>query len=172
MKVDFDKVGVISCYLAQNTKGLYVTKLLKLFYYIDFIAFAQRGASVTGDKYYKLPYGPVPTMIKNDLDLISNSLLEDDAKAQLSKYIALETDDDNFGTLIKCKVTDPDLKRLSSYELKVVKAVASTFSKTRAKALSTQTHSEKPWRLSSLNSPMDYELAKELDIAKIVPALA
>ena len=36
MKVDFEKVGIISSYFADNIEGLYVTKLLKLFYYLDF----------------------------------------------------------------------------------------------------------------------------------------
>lgn len=172
MKIDFDKVGIIASYLAENTQNLYVTKLLKLLYYIDFIAYKQRGASVTNDTYYKLPYGPVPTLIKNELDLISNNVMETEIKPQLSKYVELISDSNNFGKLVKNKMKDLNLKKVSDSELKLIKTIATTFNKTTAKRLSNQTHKEKPWLLTSENSPINYELAKELDVNKILPSFS
>ncbi|MCX6716026.1 MAG: Panacea domain-containing protein [Candidatus Taylorbacteria bacterium] len=175
MKIDFEKIGLIASYLAQNTEKPYVTKLFKLFYYIDFVAYATRGASVTSDIYYKLPYGPVPTVIKNEIDLLSmEMILGENCKPQLSKYIALAPDKDKFGKLVLSK-SDKDIdlnKKLSLFEANLITVVAKQFRKSGAKELSEQTHKEKPWLLSSVNGPIDYALAKELDIRKIIPAYA
>jgi uncharacterized phage-associated protein len=175
MKIDFEKIGLIASYFAQQTEKPYVTKLFKLFYYTDFAAYAMRGASVTGDTYYKLPYGPVPTVIKNEVDLLSmEMILEEKYKPQLSKYIALATDKDKFGRIVVSKSDKKvDLcKTLSSFEVDIVTAVAKQFNKSGAKELSDRTHKEKPWLLSSVNGPIDYTLAKELDIKSIIPAFA
>src|SRR3989344_7025782 len=103
MKVDFEKVGVIAAYFADNTNKLYVTKLLKLFYYLDFISYKMRNASVSDDVYIKLPYGPVPSAIKNEIDILSleNTPLGKEFKKQLLPYIKLEhRDADNNGNFI------------------------------------------------------------------------
>ena len=175
MKIDFEKIGLIASYLARNTEKSYVTKLFKLFYYIDFAAYATRGASVTGDTYYKLPYGPVPTVIKNEIDLLAvDMILEDSCKPQLSKYIALASDKNKFGKIVVSK-SDKEIdlnKKLSSFEADIVTAVAKQFRKSGAKELSEQTHREKPWLLSSVNGPIDYTLAKKLNFKKVIPAFA
>lgn len=172
MKVDFEKTGLVASYLANNTEKLYVTKLFKLLYYIDFIAYAKRGASLTGDIYYKLPYGPVPTCVKSDIDLLSNNhMLEKKVKPQLSRFLKLEEDKDKFGKLVISKLTKVDLdKKLSSFEARLVTSVAKKFQKIGAKQLSEQTHKEKPWMLSVMDSPIDYSLAHELDLHAILPA--
>lgn len=36
------------------------TKLNKILFYSDFIAYAKLGKSITGEKYQKLPLGPAP----------------------------------------------------------------------------------------------------------------
>ncbi len=39
------------------------TKLNKILFYSDFLAYAQLGNSITGCEYQKLPHGPVPKRI-------------------------------------------------------------------------------------------------------------
>ena len=41
-----------------NNEKLGITKLNKLFYYLDFISYRDRGDSITGEKYIRLPMGP------------------------------------------------------------------------------------------------------------------
>jgi uncharacterized phage-associated protein len=172
MKTDIEKVGIISSYLAENISNLYVTKLLKLFYYIDFISYNQRKVSITNDTYYKLPYGPVPSLIKNEIDNLENSLLEKEVVSQLSKSIILRKDTDNFGKIVINNDKNYNLKKLSKYELNLLNELISTYKHTTAKRLSNKTHKEKPYLLSSENSVIDYELAKYLDIKEILPKLA
>lgn len=173
MKVDFEKVGIIASYFAENTKELYVTKLLKLFYYLDFISYKMRGASVTSDVYFKFPYGPVPSTIKNSIDLLSaENIFGKEFKSQLSPYIKLQQDKDGNGNLIIAKGKEYSLRKLSNSEIELVKCIAETFKDTKSKTLSNQTHKEKPWLSTSDFSVIDYGLAEGLDVAKILPTFS
>ena len=173
MKVDFEKVAVIAPYFAEHTEGLYVTKLLKLFYYLDFIAYKLRGASVTNDTYLKMPYGPVPSAIKNNIDLLSaENILGQEHKSKLSPYITLERDEDGNGTRIISKGKDYNLRKLANFEINLMKNIAETFKDTRAKTLSNQTHREKPWASTSDLSVIDYSLAESLVVEKILPTFS
>jgi uncharacterized phage-associated protein len=165
MRVDFDKVAA---YLADNTERLYVTKLLKLFYYIDFISYNKRGAPVTNDIYFKLPFGPVPTAVKSDIDILASTMMGEDAKSQLAKYIELHVDDDKNGRIVRAKQKDNDLRTLSGFETEVITTVAAKFKAMRAKQLSNQTHREAPWLMTNENSVIDYHLSEKLDVEKIL----
>ncbi len=174
MKVDFEKVGVIAAYFADNTEGLYVTKLLKLFYYLDFISYKMRGSSVSNDVYLKLPYGPVPSAIKNEIDILSlkDIPLGEGFKKQLFPYIKLEQDIGKNGNFVVSTGKDYNLRKLSNSELELIKKIAETFKNTTARALTNQTHREKPWLSTSAYSIISYELAEGLDIKKILPNFA
>lgn len=173
MKVDFEKVGIIASYFADHTKKLYVTKLLKLFYYLDFISYKTRGAPVTNDVYFKLPYGPVPSAIKNEIDILSqDNVLGTGFKRQLSSYIKLQRDEKDSGNLVININRDYNLRKLANSELELLKSITETFKETTAKALSNQTHREKPWLSTSDNSVIDYRLAEGLDAHKILPSYA
>lgn len=173
MKIDFEKVAIITSYFAENTKELYVTKLLKLFYYLDFISYKTRGASVTNDIYFKMPYGPVPSAIKNSIDLLSvENLMGKEFKSQLSPYVELQKDATGNGRLIISKGKEYNLRKLSNSELELVKCLAKTFEKTKSKTLSNQTHREKPWLSTSVFSVIDYGLADGLNVKKILPTFS
>ena len=173
MKIDFEKVGIIASYFAENTKELYVTKLLKLFYYLDFISYKTKGASVTNDVYFKMPYGPVPSSIKNSIDLLSvENILGKEFKSQLSPYIKLQKGADGNGNLIISKGKECDLRKLSNTEVELMKVIAETFNDTKAKTLSNQTHREKPWLSTSDFAVIDYSLAESLDVNKILPTFS
>ena len=91
--INVDKIKVIISYLADKVDKLYVTKLMKLFYYIDFISYAERKSSITNDVYYKLPYGPIPSFIKSEIDNLIGSFSEEDIKSQLFDIIELKEND-------------------------------------------------------------------------------
>jgi uncharacterized phage-associated protein len=170
MKVDFEKVGVIASHFAENISELYVTKLLKLFYYFDFISYKIRGSSVTNDTYYKLPYGPVPSAIKSEIDtLSSDNIVGGNYKSQFTKFIKLEIDGKNNGKIVKNKFKNYNLNKLSDFEMDLIKNLIEVFKNTGTKIISNQTHKEKPWHLTSDNSVIDYELSNQLDIKKILP---
>jgi uncharacterized phage-associated protein len=162
-------VGIIASYFANNTNELYVTKLLKLFYYLDFISYKMRGAPVTNDTYLKLPYGPVPSAIKNEIDILSvENILGKEFKSQLSSYIKLERELDSNGRKVISNKNKYNLRKLSNFELDLIKKLAKTFKNTKATILSKRTHREKPWLSTSDNSIINYKLAESLDISNIL----
>lgn len=164
---NIDKVRAISSYLSENVSSLYVTKFYKLLYYIDFISYARRESSVTGDLYYKLPYGPVPSLIKNEIDNLS--FRDAEFTSQLAKSIKLvPIEKDGKKTLIQNIAKEIKIDSLSAFELNLVKKVMVKFKNTTAAQLTARTHREAPYRLSSANSVISYEFAKKLDIGSIL----
>lgn len=169
--IEIDKIKTICSYLADNIDDLFVTKLMKFFYYIDFVSYAQRGASVTNDIYYKLPYGPVPTFIKNEVDhLLLNDLVEDNSR-QLASNVKLEprvAGDNIAGYVLKNVAKSYSLTNLSEYEIGLINRLIEKYKNKTAKFLSEQTHKEPPYQLTSDNSVIEYELANKLDISSIL----
>jgi len=47
-----------------GNEKLGITKLNKLFYYLDFISYRDREESITGETYVHLPMGPVASQLK------------------------------------------------------------------------------------------------------------
>jgi uncharacterized phage-associated protein len=132
-----------------------------------------RGASVTNDVYFKFPYGPVPSTIKNSIDLLSaENIFGKEFKSQLSSYVSLQKDESGNGNLIISKGKENNLRKLSTSEIDLVKCIADTFKDTKAKTLSNQTHREKPWLSTSDFAVIDYGLAEGLDVSKILPTFS
>ena len=72
MILNTQKVKNALLYFAYNTnpQKFGKTKLLKLFYLLDFMHLKRYGRVVFGDNYKRLDHGPVPLMVKNFLDEI------------------------------------------------------------------------------------------------------
>jgi len=68
--VELEKIKQSTLYLSTKMENLYFTKYLKLVYYLDFISVLETGKPVTNDTYYRLPLGPVPTFIKDQMNLL------------------------------------------------------------------------------------------------------
>src|SRR6185295_11611515 len=54
-------------YLARRSEGdpnFGATKLNKLLFFCDFLAFRQLGRAITGQRYFKLEFGPAPRALK------------------------------------------------------------------------------------------------------------
>lgn len=171
MKINEEKTIIISSYLADNIKDLYLTKLFKLFYYIDFIAMNERGAPITNDLYYKLPYGPVPSFIKNEIDSL---LLRENSEEYGSIFFKNLTcgliKDKEFKAVLLKKKKDYfySLRDFSQYERNLLGRIVKKFKNTSSAVLSKKTHKEKPYLLTSDNSIIDYSLATELNPKEIL----
>jgi uncharacterized phage-associated protein len=160
--INVDKIKTIISYLAEKTDKLYITKLMKLFYYIDFISYAERNSSVTNDIYYKLPYGPIPSFIKSEIDNLVINPMDKSVESQFSDCIKLQEDKDKNGKTIIGFGKGYNLKNLSEYELDLINEIIKKIGDKTAKALTNKTHKEKPYLLTSENSVISYELANTL----------
>src|SRR3989339_90803 len=87
--VELEKIKQSTLYLSTKMVGLYFTKYLKLVYYLDFISVLETGKPVTNDTYYRLPLGPVPTFIKDQMNLLRIA-------GQTQEKELFSSDDDNL----------------------------------------------------------------------------
>ena len=140
MFLELEKIKQSSQYLAKNIPNLYFTKFLKLFYYFDFLSVLERGKPVTNDTYYHLPYGPVPTVIKDQLAILrkENKDLEKELvdgedggiKSIFSDVLKLEKKDDEDKWSVESGAEDTGDEYLSKYEKELLDDIIFTFKET------------------------------------------
>lgn len=179
--IEIEKIRQIAIYLADKIDDLYFTKFLKLVYYLDFISVQETGAPVTNDSYFALPYGPVPSYIKEGVDLLDQetrkqevALLIDPSFGE-SEYGNLKSIFDGFiklekngGTILKpAKPFEENV--LSEYEKKLLDDIINEFKDVSVKDIVDKTHKESPYIQTPLNGRIDYRMAFQLDIKTILP---
>lgn len=161
MTISLPKLKAIIKYLCQNTNPDYLgkTKLMKLFYFLDFTFIKRYGVSVTGDIYYHLEHGPIPTTIKNLVDLVG----DDPQDALLSDVIQIQCEDGHDIHKIICSqpFTKGDEDYFSKVELETLKEICRRFKDHSTQQIKDVSHKEAPWRLTNELEMIPYELAAE-----------
>jgi len=177
MNIEIEKIKSIMQYLATNVSDLYLTKSLKLFYYLDFISVLERGEPITGVTYHHLPYGPVPSFIKDELGLLNSDFRTEekniikDSGEDLPKSVFLgvvELDPTPSGTLVNSS-EDPDLSHLSKYEIDLLEDIVNDLGSLTARDLVNRTHSEIPYIQTPAGNIIQYKLAFYLNRNEILP---
>lgn len=127
-------------YLATHTEGntLSSIKAYKLLWLADRCHLRQNGRTITGDRYYALPKGMVPTDAKH--------LLDGDATA-------LETPSGYFEQWIEKSeghsyraIKAPDLTEFSKTDIDVLDRVIALYSKKNGRELSELSHKYPEWQ--------------------------
>ncbi len=125
------------------------TVLYKLLYFSDFNYYELYEEHLTGAKYRKLPYGPVP----QKLDTIIGQMME---SGQI-KRIKTEYFDKIQTRYIPLKKAD--LTELKASEKEVIDKVIEQMSDWSAAMISNYSHNDKPWRASDDGEMISYNLA-------------
>ncbi len=125
------------------------TVLYKLLYFSDFNYYEIYEEHLTGAKYRKLPYGPVP----QKLDAIIEQMIE---KKQLQK---IKTTYHDYIQTRYLPLTKADLTQLKASEVEVIDAVIAQMGDWSATAISEYSHKDKPWKATQNNDLINYELA-------------
>lgn len=125
------------------------TVLYKLLYFCDFNYYEIYETHLTGARYKKLSYGPVPHDMSKIVSKMASSRQLQKVK---SEYFGKPQT--RYLPLIK-----PDLTMLSAAEIEVIDSVIDQMSDWSAKSISDYSHNDKPWRATGLNENIDYELA-------------
>jgi len=125
------------------------TVLYKLLYFADFNYYERYEEQLTGAKYRKLPYGPVPLR----LDSLVKQMLE---KNQLQR---IKTDYHGYPQTRYIPLVKADLTKLKASEKEVIDMVIHQFSDWSASAISAYSHKDMPWLASKDGEDIDYELA-------------
>ncbi len=125
------------------------TKLNKLLFFADFLAYVKRGEAITNHVYMRLPNGPAPrAMLPITKRMIS------------AKCLAIQ-ERDHYGRTQKVPVAlrEPNLELFSSEEIAIVTDVLDSFKKSNAKGISALSHNFDGWKLAKDGENIPYEVA-------------
>ncbi len=125
------------------------TILYKLLYFSDFNYYELYEEHLTGAKYRKLPYGPVP----QKLDTILNQMID---KGQLQR---VKTDYHGYPQTRYLPLIKAELTGLKASEKEVIDRVIEQMSDWSAAAISNYSHKDMPWLASKEGEEINYELA-------------
>ena len=173
-KDDDEKLRELTIYIAcksQQDPKFGATKLNKILFYADFLAYVKLGESITGAEYQKLGKGPAPRRLLPIQERMEGRDCVVQRK-QHFKYIQKRL----------VPLRDPDLSAFTGEQIALVDELIDLFCDQGARALSDLTHELASWKAFSLNETIPYETAfidsrpltqAERDYAlKLRPALA
>jgi len=125
------------------------TKLVicKLLFFADKEHLLRYGRPITGDTYYKLPHGPIPT--RGLYLLRGRASLRDRTLAQ--RYIEVN------GLQVTAK-RDPDVSVFSKSDLRIMENVFEKYGRYSAGHLRRLSHKEPSWIKAKTNGAMDFAL--------------
>lgn len=159
MNISLAKLKAIILYFTQNTNPQYLgkIKLMKLFYYLDFLHVKSYGISVTGDQYFHLEKGPIPTTIMN----LVGELASNPEASKLADDISIQTPAGTRMMQVTAnrKFSEKDANLFSESELEVLETVAKRFGEESTDAIVESSHSESPWKETEYGQTIPYELA-------------
>jgi uncharacterized phage-associated protein len=125
------------------------TVLYKLLYFSDFNYYELYEEHLTGAKYRKLPYGPVP----QKLDSIVLQMID---KGQLQR---VKTEYHGHPQTRYLPLVKADLTELKASEKEVIDRVIQQMSDWSAAAISNYSHKDLPWEVTDEGKDISYELA-------------
>lgn len=152
-KMDFIKLFNIVLYFCKE--GIMKTKLNKLLFYADFKHFKENSVSITGLRYARIPYGPVPDKYYHFFAAFFEEKLLNVEEIVFSNDIVGE------------KFTsskDPDLSLFTESELIVLATVKNYFRSYDAKKISEFSHNETGYKETQNGHLISYKYAACLQI--------
>ena len=150
-KLNVEKLKNVLLYLLECCAGkpnIGETVLNKLLYFCDFNYYEIYEEHLTGSRYKKLPYGPVPQRLDN----IINQMVAD---KQLQR---IKTEYHGFTQTRYLPLIKPDLTKLSAAEKTVIDDVVRQMSDWNANKISEYSHNDLPWQASDEGEYISYNL--------------
>jgi hypothetical protein len=125
------------------------TKLNKLLFFADFLAYVKLGKAITGQPYFRLQNGPAPKRMKP----IVEQMIADQSLAIQER--------DRYGRTQKVPIAlrNADLACFSSDEIAVVTEVLDNLRRKNAKGISSLSHRFAGWKLAKDHEIIPYEVA-------------
>ncbi len=156
MQIPLPKLKAITLYFCEHTDKLGMTKLMKLFYFLDFGNLKKHAIPVTYDSYMKWEHGPVPCTIHHLVD----SLRHGEGDLELSDVIKIEPKQTAKGEMLEIsplrKFTSDDSDYLSPQELATLEAVCKKYGKMTKDEIEKASHAESPWKMSQMLQTIPY----------------
>lgn len=153
-KLDIAKLFNIILFFCDG--GVLKTKLNKLLFYVDFKYFKEYSTSITGVRYAKYPFGPVPDHYGYYFALLSND-----------EEQAISVDEIQIGQFIGeifYSIRKPDLSLFSEHEVKTMEFIKDYFKDFNVTSISDASHKEKGYIDTNNKAFISYENADYLSI--------
>ena len=151
-ELKMDKFKNILLYLLERCAGkpnIGETVLNKLLYFCDFNFYELYEEHLTGARYKKLAYGPVP----QKMDAIINQMIEE------GKLQRIKTAYHGFPQTRYIPLEKAELLQLSAAEKTVIDNVIQQMSDWNANKISDYSHKDMPWLVTNENDYISYNLA-------------
>lgn len=148
--IDMERLRNIILFFTE--RGVWKTKLMKLLWYADFLAYRRNTCSLSGLAYQRQTYGPVPMHFFTMLDAF-----------EVEEDIRLVESGINDGVLIYAE-RKPDLSFFSATECDVLNFVRDFFNGYTSAAISERSHQELAWLETPQGSVIPYDYAKALSV--------
>lgn len=143
---DYHRITAIVLYLLNRCGSLYKTKLYKLLFYADMIAYKDLGQSLSGFSYYHYAYGPYPKGFDRLLDrMVADRYLYFENERLSSKQIDIQ------GVL-------------QNSNMEVLDKVATKFKDFDVREIILYSHQEKAYYLSKDGDRISYDWSKEIEL--------
>lgn len=161
MKISLAKLKVTLLYFCNYTDTAFLgkTKLMKLFYFLDFTHLKRYGSPITYDTYVKLEHGPIPSTIKSLIDTacenMDESILFDTIKCERVKGI------DMYRILPVRKFTQKDADLFSETELEILEKICVRYGDKNTAYIENASHREASYRKTSMLETIPYTIAAE-----------
>ncbi len=145
------------CDKAEDPKELGRVKLNKVPWYADTIAYMIRGSSITGERYIKRQFGPVPAKFVPAL-----RKLEEDGKIVKGKLTVFNLTKHEFTSR-----ETPDLSKFTAEELEIInQAYDHVCLKNTAKSISNETHNH-IWQYAEIGEEIPLQTVFATQFAEI-----
>lgn len=142
----FEELILLLAKLSEEDEHFGATKLNKLLFYCDFLAYAHLGAPLTGAPYQKLEYGPAPRPLKPTLaKLVREGRLAEEQR-------------DRFSLQQKRPVAlrEADRSLFSEDEIELIESMVAKFRSESATAISDLSHQLPGWKLARKGETIPY----------------
>lgn len=159
MSIPLPKLKAIIRYFCTNTNNIFLgkVKLMKLFYFFDFLHVKRYGTPITYDDYVNLENGPIPSKILN----LINSVVDNDENAILSDTLTIERPEGTIMQKVKCikPFTEDDKRFFSKREMAILEEVCAKYGDETTDTIIKASHKEAPWLLTEETEKIPYSLA-------------
>ena len=127
-----ERLKNVLLYMISQAREVFCTKMNKLLFYIDFLAYRRYGMAVTGLSYKALDYGPVPERWDRVYSQFDEIVQEPRRYGDKEGSVLVST----------CRA---DMEQFSSSELEILEEVCAAFSDLTSVCLSDMSHKEEAW---------------------------
>lgn len=150
-----DVTKVFNCVIYFCLNGVWKTKLNKLLFYADFKHYKDNSSSITGLRYVKLPFGPVP----ENYDHYFASLHHEEKAIRVEE----ETNYNSTGEIFTSEV-GYNLTVFSETEFETLEFVKNYFKDFNAKEISEFSHKEHGYLETNIHEFIPYTYSESLKI--------